>query len=250
MISAEAILVGVWMVIFCFPVPILISVFAFQSYFKIRSWKILFLSLAFLLLAIPMLFVPATFAGWFFDPGRTGIALIEYTYYISAFSSAIAFTLLAYVYLDEKRRETIRIGELARTTTYILIALVWGFAAYLFSESFLSPQPIAITAIWFLNIARLIAASISITLLIVVISSLRGYQKTERTPGTVKAIVGFSFILVAQLFMNHYYAPQLWNEIMEATSGWIFALIGATNFAGFLTFYVALYRVKVPHDRR
>jgi hypothetical protein len=244
MISTEAVMVGMWAVVFCFPIPILISLFAFQSYHKVGSWKILFLSLAFLLLAIPMLFVPATFAGWILDPGHTGTVLIGYTYYLTAFTSVIAFAILAYVYLDEKRDETIKIGRVAKGIFYILVVMVWGFTAYMFVESFLGPLPMVITTSWLLGIARLIAASISITLLIMVISSLRGYKKTERTRGTTKAIIGFSFILVAQLLMNLYYAPQLWSELIDLTSGWIYALIGVTNFAGYLTFYTALYRLK------
>ena len=248
MISTEAILAGTWAVIFCFPLPILISIFAFQSYRKVRSWKILFLSLSFLLLAIPMMFVLATFAGWFFDPARYGITLIGDTYYLSAFNSVIAFALLGYVYLDEKRSKTIQIGKRARTTTYALISLVWAFTVYMFIESFLSPLPIAVSAVWSLSVARLFAASISVTLLIMVISSLQAYHRMERTPGTVYAMIGFSFILVAQLLMNLYYAPQLWSSMIDLTNGWIYAMIGAANFVGYLTFYIAVSRSKVPHE--
>jgi hypothetical protein len=229
-------------------VAVLISAIALVAYIRTRSWKTLFLSASFFILAVPQLFAFAQILGK--TPYYSGLAVIDYSFYLSTFSTVIAFALLTYVYRDEKRAGSIMVGGWPRAVGYVLILAVWAVSSYMFIDTELSPAPLALTPYWFFSLARLVAMAVSATLLIVIVLSLYAYSKAERTKSTLIAMVGFGFILVAQIGMSLSYDPTLWRNVAISNGGWMYWAIESLYLLGYLSFLAALALLRISHDRR
>ena len=83
-----------------FFVALAITLIAFRSYARFRSWRLFFLASAFSLLSIPPMldFVRLIWLPMAMDPWA--LNRIEFISYMFTLASVVPFTLIAYVYWD------------------------------------------------------------------------------------------------------------------------------------------------------
>ena len=164
-------------------IAISIAIVAFWNYLKIRSWKLLALSVAFALLAANELI-----------PLINGNML---NYAILSAFSLLAFVILAYVYYSERKVRGIKITKLrwiigslvaiCSIATLFYFTFVGNHYYELFPQAFLQ------------DLIQSLLASATILLVIYTIISLYSYYHIVRNKNTLVVMAGFICLLSTYL---------------------------------------------------
>ena len=214
------------------PISISIAIIALKSYLRFRNWRFLFLSLAFFILSIPPLFV--------IFPILFNSNQYSHFFYVA---SVLPFALLAFVYFDERRKQSIKITR----SQWIIGGL--PIIAYIILLSYilipiLGRMDLAseFGLMNYLNLIEYISGSIGYLLIILIVMSLFSYYRVKRTVNTLVVMIGFICLLFSHGFGLIYFVsifiPRQ-DLLLEI------GLMRSFELAGYIAFLAALVRLKV-----
>jgi hypothetical protein len=173
-------------------VSLVIAVIALAGYVRLRSWRLLFLGASFTILSVPYLIDIWQFLG--LSPGSDGWAISELNYisFIYSLFSWAAFALLAFVYLDEMRRESIALTKkqswmcvLMVTAEMVGVLVSFWFNHYNFLR-FYDFLP---------NLLIMLSTMASFSLIIFITVCLFSYHQRKKKKQTAIVLAGFVIIL-------------------------------------------------------
>lgn len=206
-----------------------IAIIAFWNYLRVRSWKLLVLSIAYALLA-----------------AHDSIPLINgnlLNYAILSFFSFLAFLLLAYVYYIERKARGIKITKLhwiiGGLVAFCSIAALLYFAFIKYQYELISQQ-------FLKDFTYVVMISATILLAIYSIISLYSYYHIVKNKNTLAVMVGFVCLLLTYLLPLLFLTPPLVRFLVSNFDyiGLYHLSLTLLTFAGYGLFLIALLRPR------
>jgi hypothetical protein len=213
------------------------------SYLKFRNWRLLFLSVAFFLLAIPPTIHLIAYSGLVSQlPSGSSSVLFGISFIFST-ASVISFALLAYVYFNERKTQSIEISRAQWVIGGFLILAEVGFAIYVVNSSsgYLDLSS-ASTSSGYPALLNFLLGSVAYVLIILIIISLFSYYRAKNTRTTLVVMIGF----VCLLFSQGYGIFIYFLYVIPDQSYYLgYGLVTSFELAGYIAFLAALLRLKV-----
>jgi hypothetical protein len=222
-----------------------VAVVAFWNYLRIRSWKLVVLSMSYAMLAASyvMSYLYSHYSSNFSWIGdfEYGVRIISNLENLLWF---IALALLAYIYYSERRARGIKITKLRWVVGGLVIAIILSPMAYIIiyggSLTFILSNPGQA-----LVDGSVFLLFIGITVLeVYIVASLYSYYKSVKNKNTLIVMSGFVCLLSSQQINMMVWLFYL-MLMMNATDVLAVSVLGlAINISGFSLFLVALLRTK------
>jgi hypothetical protein len=218
------------------PISLSVALISLRSYLKFPNWRLFFLFAAFLSLSIPptIRFVFAFFPVW---------SLIDIYYLSYLIASVLPFFLLAVVYSNERKTQSIVITRnqwivgglfILLEIGFILEVLIFDYGRYDYSA--------ASGGATYLALIEFIIGSLGYLLLILTVISLFSYYRAKRTRNTLVVMIGFVCLLISHAYGVVNYVLLLVPLHDYNLEYW---LVGSIELAGYIAFLAALIRLKV-----
>ena len=230
---------AIYLHLFTTPIAIIISILALRGFYKMRNWRLLFLAVAFLLLSLPYLFDSVLFLGSFSFISSWSASELDYAFLLLSMESVVPFGLLAYVYVDEVRKNSIKI---TRVEYSFAIGLILVGCAILASQSFFWSGlgwGISDAYPWPFFLIYSIFLIISYVMLILIILCQYSFFRAKRTKGTLVIMSGFICLLFSQGYGPMFY---IMTNMDRAGLGFMSATL--LELTGYLLFLFALLRLR------
>jgi hypothetical protein len=239
--------VGIVLEILVSLIAVSIAVVAFWNYLRIRSWKLVVLSMSYAILAasyvMSYLFshYPSSFS-WIGDRvSEHGATIVSNLYGLLWF---IALALLAYIYYSERRARGIKITKLRWVVGGLVIATILSPMAYIIiyggALTFILSNPGQA-----LVDGSVFLLFIGITVLeVYIVASLYSYYRCVKNKNTLIVMSGFVCLLFSQLVTMMTFLFLLMHILNDTDMLVVYVLRLALNIAGFSLFMVALLRPK------
>jgi hypothetical protein len=218
------------------PVAVLITLISLRGYYKFRDWRLLFLSVAFLLFSVPPIanLLQISYTGPLLGLSPWTISILAYVSYIFSVASVLPFAILAYVYLYERRTQSIKItrnqwiiGGAALLIQFCLIIYETTQYSYLF------------TGDNYLGLVSFISGGITSLLVILIVISLFAYYRAKRKRYTLLVMIGFIC-----LFFGLGYGVDYFSMIQLSIWDY-YGFLPFLELAGYVAFLAALVRLRV-----
>jgi hypothetical protein len=219
-------------------VALSIALMALKGYVRFRSWRLFFLATAFLILSMSPLLDTARLLGDYLATSQWTLDALEFASYLFTLCSVAAFFLIAYVYWDERRVQSIIFtrsqaivgGGLLVIEFLLFLAVAWTPFSEVLRYQFQLPTALYLV---FTAVSHFLALFISI--------SLYSYYKAKRTRNTLFAFIGFILILFSQSYGLFGWATEAISLMADYQS----SLVATASFEllGYLAFLVGLLRL-------
>jgi hypothetical protein len=196
-------------------------------------------------LAIPPIIFSLIFYGLIIElPIDLGdVPELQYLNIITSILTLFAFTLLTYVYSNERKAQSIKI-----TRTQWLVGGLLGLVAMGFNLFMLIS---AIAGHIFIEYAAtILLGGISTLLIIYIVISLFSYYRVKKHSNTLVVMTGFVCLLLSKMVIAFHAillitnAPSAGPQYRGEFSAWS-GLAALIEVGGFIVFLVALLRLKV-----
>jgi hypothetical protein len=221
------------------PVALIIGLITLGGFLRFRSWKFLLLSVAFLVISISPLLQFLSYMQ-LLDISLLQVLLVLQTQALRYLLPTIAFLLLAVVYTDELRNETVRIGR----TGWITFGIVVASYAILAMISLTINNPNTLTGQFFMA-PQLIDGWICFTIVLVALAALYAHYRTKKKTNTLLTLGGFFLIMLGQIGpLTFVYGIDYGNEFAIVL---FFLLEGPITLFGLLLLLAAIVKAKVSH---
>lgn len=214
------------------PILISIAVISLRSYLRFPNWRLLFLSIAFFILSVqPFFFVFSLF----FSP--------IHFYLISYVTFVLPFALLAIVYNDERRKQSIKITQRQWIVGGLMVFADIILTLYILMSIFLRIDSLRELGVYSdLFWAGVFFSNIGNLLIILIVISLFSYYQVKRSVNTLVVMIGFICLLFSHgLGLLSYFLPII--PMQDPFLG--FGILRSFEIAGYIAFLVALVRLKV-----
>jgi hypothetical protein len=219
------------------PVSVCITLIALRSYFKFRNWRLLFLSVAFLLLAIsPTINLLINLSAMFFLSAWWYSAL-SYFSYIFSIATILPFSLLAYVYFNERKTQSITITRRQWSVGGAIFLVQLGSVIYEF-DSFHGYYP-TLGGSSYPFLVDFISGSLASLLIVLIVISLWSYYQARRSRNTLLVMTGFICLFIGLGFGIIYIA------LLHSDPLFSIGFLQLVELSGYIAFLVALIRLKV-----
>jgi hypothetical protein len=224
------------------PISISIMLIALTSYLRFRNWRLLFLSVAFLLLAIPPTL--NLLASMEVELGLSPWTVSELLYasFIFSTASVLPFAILAYIYFNERKNQSITITRPQWAFGGLLLLAEVGFIIFILLTNFGYTDLSSAFSTWqLLSLLNFISSSVAYVLIILIVISLFSYYKAKKKKNTLVVMMGFVCFLFSQGYgIFNYFLYTLANPNVLG-----FGLVLSLQLAGYIAFLAALLRLKV-----
>ncbi len=216
-------------------VALSIAVLALRGYVRFQSWRLFFLAAAFLILSISPLLDVVRLIGSYTGLSQWDLDALEFASYLFILSYVVAFFLIAYVYWDERRNNSI----------FFTRAQAWVGCGVLLVEFlfflWVTWVPLSEGLLYSLQLffyLLLASTVVSHLLVLFIVISLYSYYRAKRTENTLLTLIGFSLILLTQSFRLIYGTYHY--SVGDPLSLYMIAPI---ELCGYLLFLVGLLRL-------
>ncbi len=225
------------------PVAISIMLISLTSYLKFRNWRLLFLSVAFFLLSIPPTIHLIAYSGLVSQLPAGSSSVLYGISFIFSTASVVSFALLAYVYFNERKTQSIEISRTQWVVGGLLILAEVVFAIYVVNSSveYLDLSSGSVSS-GYLPLLNFVLGSVAYVLIILIVISLFSYYRAKKTRTTLVVMIGFVCLLFSQgygIFIYFLYVIPTHNHYLS------YGLVTSFELAGYIAFLAALLRVKV-----
>ena len=225
------------------PVALIIALISLDSYRKFRNWRLLFLSVAFLLLSIPPLIDLVRYSGALSGLSDWIDSELYYVSLIFSLFSGVPFALLAYVYMDERKKQSIEItrGQWIAGGFLILAEAAFvlsGLGSYIGAiDPYSGPSSLGV-----MFLVLFVTGSISYVLIILAVISLFSYYRAKGTRNTLLVMIGFFCLLMSHGYgVLGYLIHTIPGQDQDLGGG----LVALIELGGYIAFLVALLRLRI-----
>lgn len=221
-------------------IAISIASIALLSYIKVRQWRLLFLSAAFFLLFIPHVLKPVVFSGFFTSLSAWDYDIILYVWFLFDAATVVPFGLLAYLYFDERKTQSVRITRSQWIIGGLLLLAEVAYIATNLLINYTSGDP-GVTIIFdtttYLFLTRFILNGVSYVLIILIVISLFSYYRAKRKKNTLVVMIGFIFLLISHFITS--------TTLLMSADYSLTGLATSVELLGYIAFLAALVRMRV-----
>lgn len=219
-----------------------ITAISLTGYWKVRNRRLLLLAFAFLLLSLEPLLASLHSIGLYSIPLADMNDAMYWEVVLSSIS-LVAFAVLSYLYLKERKTQSIKISQNQWIVGGVLILIEICFACYIsFTYIGQSNSNYGMFQEWqLLNFLMVLIESISYVLIILIVISLFSYYRAKNTKNTLVVMIGFIFLMLGDgfgIFGNLLYLLPIQSPYQHLSMSVAFEL------AGYIAFLVALLRLK------
>lgn len=241
-------MVGEWAYALASLIALSIGFLAFRGYLLFRNWRFLALSLAFIMLAIAPL-TQLIFLIWSVSISTPLEDMISFA------PTCLALLLLAIIYVDERKKASIKITRTQWVITGAIILVELVFCIIELSALLSIGNALSSTVIWS-SIADYFALAIIYILSTLTITSLYAYYRSKKSNITLLTAVGFTCITFRYIAYIIVYIPVTTTSFFHLPIDVIAEMEGITLFwtaqsmiflIGYLLFLAAIVRVRVSN---